>query len=186
MGNFLLRLINKLASTFSRRHDNDFFVDGTGYRIISYSKQRVVVSPHHLYVRRSLQVPSEVHYGGKTYTVWGLSRKAFAYSRLQQVSLPETVAQVEESAFLGCHYLTQVSLPASINAIRSDAFHDCTSLTVLRLAATEPPTINYLAFDRDTPPAVRLEVPQESLELYSNAECWKDFGTIVPLQNASK
>jgi hypothetical protein len=48
--------------------------------------------------------------------------------------------------------------------------------------AIEPPQLGYNVFYNIYPDAV-LKVPLESFELYSSADGWKDFTTILPLNN---
>lgn len=181
MSNFFLRLYNGLASRFTRLGKYYFYVDGLGYRITSMSKKQVVVSSHRLYLHRILEVPEKVTYNNTTYTVCGLSQRAFAHTSLQQIVLPETIAEISDCAFLECKHLTHVFLPCSLKSINTDAFHNCPELNTVRVGASEPPIIRWIGFDGATMQTLRLEVPKGSLELYRNAAKWKDFVNIVPI-----
>jgi len=63
--------------------------------------------------------------------------KAFAHSNLQCAMLPQGLHSIGESAFAHCTYLTQVSIPDSVEDIEDNAF----SYTPWLSAQTEPFTI---------------------------------------------
>ena len=177
------RLVSSIANLFVFFSSNDLYVDGIGYRVASRSKQRVIVSASHLIVPRTLELPSEVRYKNKTYTVWGMKHKAFASRRfLQSVVLPDSIVQISECAFDGCPSLQRVTIPSSIEVICFDAFRRCKSLSLLRVCATTPPTLERFAFERSLLPQISLEVPEQSLDLYRNSETWKDFGSISAIK----
>ena len=46
-----------------------------------------------------------------------------------QFIIPETVTNIDTSAFRGCTRLTQVTIPDSVESIGASAFWGCTSLT---------------------------------------------------------
>lgn len=57
-----------------------------------------------------------------------ISANAFAYSKsLQSITLPATVAEVKESAFVGCSALTSMDL-STVSTIGKAIFKDCSSL----------------------------------------------------------
>ena len=105
----------------------------------------------------ALVLPSSVTYEGCTYTITGISSRAFynctgltsitilcnitvinAYtfygcSSLTSVTLPEGLTEIGEYAFYGCTKLTDITLPKSLTRIGSYAFHGCTGLTSITI-----------------------------------------------------
>ena len=63
----------------------------------------------------------------------GVSGGAFAEQDLSNVSLPEGLLEIGNSAFFGCHNLSSVSLPSTLQAIRDNAFEFCSSLTSITI-----------------------------------------------------
>jgi hypothetical protein len=47
------------------------------------------------------------------------------------VSIPESVAFIDEYAFAGCRNLTKLRLPDSVEGIASNAFEDSENLSIL-------------------------------------------------------
>lgn len=63
---------------------------------------------------------------------------AFAYTRLSELTVPDTVTSIEKEAFYGCHQLETLNLPASVVRIGKDAFRDCESLNQISVAEENP------------------------------------------------
>lgn len=77
--------------------------------------------------------------------------------------------------------LTTISLPGSIEYIEWYAFYECHNLTTVNCYATVPPYMDdgvFAGIDKDQ---LVIYVPAESVDLYQNADGWRDF-TILPLQ----
>lgn len=75
--------------------------------------------------------------------------------------------------------LTTVLLPSSLEHIESNCFKDCPTLNRITCLATTPPTLDRNVFE-GIPEGAFLYVPAASIELYQEAEQWKDF-IIYPL-----
>ena len=63
---------------------------------------------------------------------------AFAYTRLSELTVPDTVTSIEKEAFYGCNQLETLNLPASVVRIGKDAFRDCESLNQISVAEENP------------------------------------------------
>lgn len=62
-----------------------------------------------------------------------IGERAFMYSALTEVDLPDTVQKVGESAFAYCEALTKVDLSSSIATLEDSTFSSCSSLTDIRI-----------------------------------------------------
>ena len=107
----------------------------------------------------------------------------FLCSGLESVTIPNGVTSIGNYAFALCGKLESVTIPGSVTQIGDRAFYNCVRLDTVVNYATTPQTINsdvfegvYLAnYSR------RLRVPYESIELYKDADVWKEFQYIWPI-----
>ena len=75
-------------------------------------------------------IPEAVEYGGNTYSVTSIGSFAFAYCKgLTSVTIPNSVAIIDEEAFSICSGLTSLTIPSSVVFIGSFAFYGCSGLT---------------------------------------------------------
>lgn len=86
--------------------------------------------------------------------------------------------RIPSFAFAGATALTEVMLPACITGIGRGAFEGCGSLSVLTCHAVMPPVLDEDVFE-GTDKALVIKVPLQSVDIYRNAQGWKDF-TILP------
>ena len=78
---------------------------------------------------------------------------------------------------------TNILLPSSIATIGNYAFRYCANIISLTIYAQEPPQCSSYTFSGFTNKAnCTVYVPASAIELYSNADYWKDF-TILPITN---
>ena len=54
---------------------------------------------------------------------------AFGYTLLKSIIIPESVTQIEDSAFCGCENLTSITIPQSVTQIGDRTFCGCENLT---------------------------------------------------------
>lgn len=54
--------------------------------------------------------------------------RAFAYSYLKKIKLPNSLETIGEEAFKGCFDLTSIKFPESLRIIGKDAFENCNNL----------------------------------------------------------
>lgn len=75
-------------------------------------------------------------------------------------------------------------LPSTISSIGNYAFSNCGNLASLTIYAHEPPTCTSTTFNGFTNKAnCTVYVPASAIELYTNADYWKDF-TILPISTS--
>ena len=61
-------------------------------------------------------------------TIWGIGNKAFSYTGLDNVVIPNSVTFIGETAFLGCSRMTSIILSEELTSIRKGCFQGCSSL----------------------------------------------------------
>lgn len=78
--------------------------------------------------------------------------------------------------FHSCESLTTVDASncTKMTSVGSDTFADC-ELTLMIIGTVEPPSTSKSAFKSDVTQYTKLVVPDESVELYKDAEGWKDY-----------
>ncbi len=76
------------------------------------------------------------------YPVTSIGVNAFQYSGITNVTIPNSVTSIGDSAFYYCSRLTNVTIPSSVTSIGNYAFNDCTSLTRVYFTGNAP-TPNY-------------------------------------------
>lgn len=100
-------------------------VDGVSYNLSSdaETKSAFVISSQGEPYSGDIVIAEEVSYDGDTYTVVGISDRAFYETAITSVVIPNTVSSIEYRAFSECSQLTEVVLPGSVNLIRELAFY---------------------------------------------------------------
>ena len=92
---------------------------------------------------------------------------------LTSVSFSEGLSRLALYAFQGCCSLSSITLPKSLTFIESYVFQGCSGLSSITLLSKNPPTGENEMFDdtNDCP----IYVPSESVEMYQNAEYWREY-----------
>ena len=108
-------------------------------------------------------------------------------TKLERITLPESVVILNNRTFSGCSKLKEVRLPASIIAIGANSFYGCSSLTSIIVETSDPSNIILGAnvFSSIASKAT-LYVPQGSKELYEKADQWKAFTSIKEVRGSVK
>ena len=109
--------------------------------------------------------------------------KYFYCSRLTSISIPEGVTRIGDDAFHYCFRLTSISIPESVTSIEDNAFSCCDFLTSIICHAEKVPELESSAFYYTPISKATLYVPASALADYKAADQWKDFGTILPLED---
>ena len=103
-------------------------------------------------------------------------------TNLTSVVFSEGVKSIEQSIFFHCNNLSTISIPKSIKSIYGYVFSELSNLADFYCFADSVPKINKETF-YDTPIAsATLHVPAGSIEKYKATSPWKDFGSIVALE----
>lgn len=110
----------------------DFEVDGICYDITS-SNECSVARKESGYYTGEISIPASVTYDGTTYSVTGIGERAFHYSGLRAITIPNSVTSIGECAFRYCGSLTDVVIPNSVTSIGKEAFFFCDGLTSITI-----------------------------------------------------
>ena len=80
-------------------------------------------------------IPSEVEHNGLKYRVTAIGERAFAgCTRLQLVTMPETVEKIGAYAFYGCTGLKgRVTIGVNVKSVGASAFYGCTFVTEVNI-----------------------------------------------------
>lgn len=80
-------------------------------------------------------VPSEIQYGGKTYTVTSVMNEAFYLRTPKTISFPETIKTIGDEVFYGVSSLDKLVIPNSVESIGSGCFYNCRGLKEITLGS---------------------------------------------------
>lgn len=85
---------------------------------------------------KQLTIESSISDGnGNSYTVTKIGMGAFN-STLEEVTLPPTLDEIEDSAFFKCSSLTEITIPEGVTKIGTNAFYGCSQLTSITIPST--------------------------------------------------
>lgn len=98
-----------------------------------------------------------------------------------QYVIPNTVTTIGVMAFYFFNGdNTELIIPNTVVKIEHSAFFSTSRLNITNFA-TVPQSITASAFSYTDLASCALHVPAQSLEVYKTADVWKDFGTILPI-----
>ena len=99
---------------------------------------------------------------------------------LKFIDIPNNTSSIGNGAFDGCESLIYIVLPSTISSIGSYAFAGCKKLNDVYCYATKLPSKGRDVFSSLA--TATLHVPAESIDKYKEAEPWKNFNKIVPIE----
>lgn len=100
-------------------------------------------------------------------------------SGLTSIKIPSNVTKIDGGAFIGCSGLTSIVLPDSITVLDSETFLGCLGLKKIYCQSITPPSLSLYCFSDETIKSSILYVPRGTIDVYKNADIWKDFTTII-------
>ncbi|MDE7154438.1 MAG: leucine-rich repeat domain-containing protein [Muribaculaceae bacterium] len=106
----------------------DFVSGNLAYTINSDGKS-VAVSVVDATATGSIVIPSEVKNNGTTYKVTAIADQGFENTKLNSVTIPQSVTSIGEAAFNSATNLKSIAIPKSVEQIGKDAFRWCNDAT---------------------------------------------------------
>ena len=127
----------------------------------------------------------------------------YGCSSLASVDIPEGVTSIGACAFSDCTSLASVDIPFGVTSIEGCVFEGCSSLATVICRAEKVPWYDYLPVIRENAEneseqqlmrvigtfsnvpldKATLYVPASAIEAYKAVGPWKNFGTILPLED---
>jgi hypothetical protein len=115
-----------------------------------------------------VNIPASVEYEGYTFNVVAIGERAFDMCwEITSISIPEGVTLIEHRAFSDC-YFPILTLPSTITEIQDMAFMMCHMDTIVLLSNT-PPTISEMSFDMFHSLCI---IPCGTMEAYMDNSVW--------------
>ena len=102
-------------------------------------------------------------------------------AKLTEFIIHDAVTEIGNYAFAGCSGLTAITIPRFVTQIGEKAFADCTGLTTITSQAVTPPDCGTDCF-QNVNKSIPVNVPEESLEDYQQAQGWKDFTNLQGIE----
>ena len=100
---------------------------------------------------------------------------------LESISLPNSLMKMGGKIFRNCSSLRDMIIPGSVSDIGGRAFQGCTNLRNVICHAENVPNASTDIFSKVPVEEGTLRVPSESVNLYKNAEPWKNFYHIISI-----
>lgn len=186
----------------------DFKFKGICYNICGNSA--VVTYPNSLepnevnpsLYKGKINIPSSVNINGTEYTVRSVGEKAFSYSNVEDVCLPNTIDSIKDESFAYCKKITEINFPKSLLYIGARAFEHTTSLNTVLFEdslseiadmAFYGSSLKEIFLNTPTPPQIVENTFSSKLSLYVKAnkiECyqnsvWKQSANIYMNKDAT-
>ena len=102
----------------------------------------------------------------------------YACQRLENVTIPNGITSIGDSAIRYCKNLKNVDISEDVLSIGSKALGECTKLERIIVRRKTPPIIQADTF-LYMPAACVVEVPLEAVEAYKSAEYWSAFANKI-------
>ena len=121
--------------------------DPFSFEVISEKEMTAKVSANKMVeLSGEIIIPDTANINGNPYKVTTIPADAFAgYEKLTKVTLPTSISEIGERAFMGCKALKESNIPNGVTAIPAEVFADCESLVTVAIPRTVE-TIDKTAF----------------------------------------
>lgn len=109
----------------------------------------------------------------------GIPNWFFRGSTIQNIEVPESAEFISDMAFSDCRDLKSVTIGKYVDEIGNQAFEWCEALRNIVCLSPEPPRLGNGVFDFCDFDHMILEVPEQSVMKYRNAEGWNKIKYIT-------
>ena len=104
-------------------------------------------------------------------------------SSLTGVTIPDSVTTIGNAVFYGCSNLISVTIAGSVTLIKTQAFESCSNLKSIYCEAITPPRLyGDRVFDKNAS-GREIYVPVESVNAYRSAEGWSKHADYIVAYN---
>lgn len=110
---------------------------------------------------------------------------AFGYCDLTKLTLPSKLEYINNEAFIEVGRITEITIPKYVDWIGDRAFAYNRYLQTVVSLNPEPPVLGSNVFEGLYMDKVVLQVPEQSVELYRNADGWREFQNITAYRELS-
>lgn len=86
--------------------------------------------------RENIVIPEQIMYQGKFYKVTRIGKDAFNCSFIKSITIPGTVTEIDDDAFISCWRLRNISFNEGLIRIGDGAFRRCENLESLKLPSS--------------------------------------------------
>ncbi len=114
-------------------------------------------------------------------SVTSIGKEAFQNCYLlEDITIPPSITTIHPNTFENCTNFTSLDIPNSITSIGSQAFRNCVNVTTVTVNTNNPADISMGngVFEGMNLANATLFVPKDGKALFSQANQWKEFGTI--------
>ena len=105
--------------------------------------------------------------------LYSISDEAFMGCGFIGITLPQSLTEIGQGAFSNSANLISATLSGNVTSIGNNAFAECQNLAYFYCKSIVPPTLGSKAF-RSTSAALKIYVPNESLDLYKWSPSWRE------------
>lgn len=132
-----------------------------------------------------VEVPESINVDGEDQPVVAIFGNAFAQvGTLKRIKTPNSVTRIVQRACYQAYNLEEVDLGNNVTNIGELAFNG-TKIKTFTIRTKTPPTLGSSVFSLTQINSATLYVPRSAMYEYSSASQWRNFGTILPLDDTA-